>query len=87
MLELLTVLTVFTFFTFYRLVLYWCLHVCLQLWSNSCSVKETFDLIMCALYLAYYVVQLPYDVINNNNMSIGMLKHYCVPEIDCGGLV
>ena len=36
----------YSLFTFYRLVFYRCLHVCLQLRIDSCSIKETFDLIL-----------------------------------------
>jgi len=38
-----------TVFTFYRLVFYRCLHVCSQLRSDSCAIKETFDLISSQL--------------------------------------
>jgi len=57
-------LTVLTVFTFYRLVFYRCLHVCLQLRSDSCPIQETFDLILGGQFRTFVMPSLQQQTMN-----------------------
>jgi len=76
-------LTVLTVFTFYRLVFYWCLHVCLHC-GLSVVLKETFDFDPSQSYnnfaklcrtmiifacLIVFVKKLRYDTVEEFNMD------------------